>query len=1029
MREMKPAFALDFRNDTISLLHRSGGGWQVVGAVPLDTPDLPEALNYLRSTALGLSPKGIACKLIIPNDQILYTWVHAPGPSPEERLAQVTSGLEGRTPYEVPELAFDYSGEGPDVLVAVIAKETLAEAESFAVEHRFNPVSFVAVPDSADFSGEPWFGTTAASDYLKRKGKTVERDAEAVVITKRAMAGDPKPESPPAEIPEAEPVEAPAEAPAEIENPVAAPEQPAQPEIEIPVNPAPVKPEPDLTPAPELPEPPAPEPEIAPPAPQEVPEPAPSPEPQVEVEIPEPDLPEPIAPPAPARPAPPAKPEFPVAGPPAYTPIPPAASVPAAPALDAHNDRELIARLGDTLSQPIKQPERPLPATPAPRAAAVEVEEAPMALDVQPEDAADDEPQGKNAIKAALSAQSRRVTDPTIDDDLPPVPSSAAMMAFNTRRQDGAGPASAMSIGKGGAAPALGGVDPTAARPAARPLPPQAAIKAPKTSKTSALKGMGAFVSGAAAPKRQKVELPKASISAAATLDAPRSGNPAAPARKPLTKGPGGFALREPARGKPRYLGLILTVVLLFLLAMIAAWSSYSLGAWNTGGSDAVQTAASDPALAEVPDVNDEMLADMQDPEALADGQGGRDLALADPSADPADLAALETSAAPAAADPELEAAAVPPQTTSEQAVATQTPASAADGTQDEIFLAGMDAPPSAPDPLSLPEPEARGDPLPAAQPAPPPFGTVYQFDADGTIRPTPEGIITPEGVMLRAGKPPLVPAERPEAVTAAAVAAEVAAAPASADAQPDLTATPPESTASQIFADPALAGKLPRQRPEGLVPAAPADQGSLAPASDSRFASLRPQARPSTVLAAGEAARLATSGATLTSADTSNSPLAVAISRKPAARPRDMSRAVEAAIAVAMKAPAPQPEPDPTPAPEKVASKAAIKAQPAAPEDDGEPEVQASSRKTPLKTTVAKQATFKNAINLSKVNLIGVYGTKSNRYALVRQANGRYKKVRVGDNIDGGRVAAITASEVRYQKGSRLISLAMPAG
>jgi len=77
----------------------------------------------------------------------------------------------------------------------------------------------------------------------------------------------------------------------------------------------------------------------------------------------------------------------------------------------------------------------------------------------------------------------------------------------------------------------------------------------------------------------------------------------------------------------------------------------------------------------------------------------------------------------------------------------------------------------------------------------------------------------------------------------------------------------------------------------------------------------------------------------------------------------------------------------------------------------------------------VAKQATFTNAINLSKINLIGVYGTQSKRYALVRQANGRYKKVAVGDSIDGGRVAAITATEVRYQKGGRMLALAMPKG
>ena len=190
---MKPAFALDFRNDSVSLLHRSAGGWQLLGKVALDTPDLPEALTYLRSTALGLSPKSLTSKLIIPNEQILYTRVTAPGPTAAERLAQVTKALEGRTPYEVADLAFDILGEGPEVIVAVIAKETLAEAEAFAVEHRFNPVSFVAVPEMAEIRGEPWFGmTTGAENYLGA-GKKVERDKEAVAIAQPPAAPEAEP--------------------------------------------------------------------------------------------------------------------------------------------------------------------------------------------------------------------------------------------------------------------------------------------------------------------------------------------------------------------------------------------------------------------------------------------------------------------------------------------------------------------------------------------------------------------------------------------------------------------------------------------------------------------------------------------------------------------------------------------------------------------------------------------------------------------------------------------------------------------
>jgi Tfp pilus assembly protein PilP len=77
----------------------------------------------------------------------------------------------------------------------------------------------------------------------------------------------------------------------------------------------------------------------------------------------------------------------------------------------------------------------------------------------------------------------------------------------------------------------------------------------------------------------------------------------------------------------------------------------------------------------------------------------------------------------------------------------------------------------------------------------------------------------------------------------------------------------------------------------------------------------------------------------------------------------------------------------------------------------------------------VARQATYVNALNLSRLNLIGVYGTASNRHALVRTSSGRYTKVRVGDRLDGGTVAAITSSELRYRKSGQMVTLAMPRG
>ncbi len=70
----------------------------------------------------------------------------------------------------------------------------------------------------------------------------------------------------------------------------------------------------------------------------------------------------------------------------------------------------------------------------------------------------------------------------------------------------------------------------------------------------------------------------------------------------------------------------------------------------------------------------------------------------------------------------------------------------------------------------------------------------------------------------------------------------------------------------------------------------------------------------------------------------------------------------------------------------------------------------------------------MRNEINLKRVNLIGVYGTPSNRRALVRLPSGRYKKVKVGDTVDGGRVVAIGDSELRYQKSGRSLTLKIPS-
>ena len=643
------------------------------------------------------------------------------------------------------------------------------------------------------------------------------------------------------------------------------------------------------------------------------------------------------------------------------------------------------------------------------------------------------------------------------------------------------------------------------------------------------------------------------------------SGNTAATATdptKPLSRPGGTFGQVAAPRNRSGVVFMVLVAALLLFLALIAGWSSFFLA---RNGQAEVETGMIPATEGDIPDVNDEMLADMQDPEGMtaplpeaeqalsgADGGAaslatetlpvniGGDEALAEAEAvakaealaeadalakaealaeaeaiakteaeaqvaaeaeaaakaqaeaDAVAAAAAETAALAPPLTPDADAtdadaaalaagvaadAASPSETEPAPGTAVTTELSAAPlpvEDQDEIFLSGMDAPPPALDALALPVPTLVADAAPVPAMPPPAFGTVYQFDADGLLKPTADGILSPEGVMLIAGKPPVLPPSRSDVASAAALAAAPVAA--TADPEAPLAATEPSAAAdaslvaggaqtgdalteapvdgvpvvdASVASDPAMAGFRPKARPEGLAPATGDDDASLPADAAADFAGLRPLARPDSVLVAASASRpadtetadLGAQGASLAAqaeADLAAAaalqaadPSIVAISKRPQGRPRDLSRAVEAAVAAAVRAP--EPEVAPAPEAEVVVAAAAPKPEvkpdlkPEELDEVDEPETSKVAPKIPTKASVAKQATFKNAINLSKVNLIGTYGTDSKRYALVRQSNGQYKKVKVGDKVDGGTVKAITETEVRYQKGGKLLSLKMP--
>lgn len=425
-------------------------------------------------------------------------------------------------------------------------------------------------------------------------------------------------------------------------------------------------------------------------------------------------------------------------------------------------------------------------------------------------------------------------------------------------------------------------------------------------------------------------------------------------------------ARTEPAvGGKPRFLGLILTSALLVFLLAVAAWASVFL---DEGISRFLDRDTDTPSIARMPDVQLEPL-------------DGSVTARADEE-EPTELAALDTGEGLAPPNDGLSNLMPPPPAlTSEEAAARyaatgiwqrspQPPDTPRQTTLDDLYIASIDGSVQQFDAVALPAAQAlRNDRTYLSQPNPAAPGTDFTLDERGLVVATPEGAINPYGVRIFEGPPPVVPPNRP--------------APPETDPEP----REDEQTASR---DAALAETRPKSRPDGLIENN--ERAQLAGRTLAELAALRPNPRPETLKAEQEEAQPAATK------------FAVAESAAPVNRPRNFSKIVQQTREAQQQRPAEATQ---------VAAVAPRTVQP----------------RVPSTANVSRQATVANAINLRRINLIGVYGKPASRRALVRLSNGRYQKVQVGDRLDGGRVAAIGESQLRIAKNGRNVVLDMPDG
>ncbi len=983
---MKPDFALDFRDNQIALLHRQEAGWAIIGRVAMDDPDLDAAMAYLRATALGLSPRGVSAKLILPNEAILYTEVANLPYDPAMRATGIAAALVGRTPYDVADLVYDWTDAGTSAHVAVIARETLEEAEGFASQHRFNPVSFAALPNQGGFDGEVWFGATKLSETLLAGGEVVERD-DVTLLAPDAPA--------PVAVADASDFEMGAGAETDA--------------FDAPHDEVAAKAEPD--PAPEL----APETDLTSEVQVEVDaEPIPEREDTREVwqdfvaDVPEDTEADVDA----VSDASATMMQIEAAPEPDHTTEPDPAPEPELPTSNTASQdppasfEAAMDEVADDVSGAVSDWAEP--AAEAQSEAETDVEEAPMAVDVPliddlpavdaalanlPTDAFGEKPQSRAekmlaafaARRAAALAKAEAETNtPRME---PVLRAKQDVDAQPSLTPDAPSVASASAAD----APALADAPIDLATPDQRDTP------APDAPIAEAPMVEAPMVD---APTLPKLGAADAKLGRAPELSRPSAMTPPVVAHvpaKPQAKKPQDLKSMPKAKGgtsSAMRLGWILTAVLLLSLMAAAALSELLIVSYNAlfGGDTAIVSVEPAPS--------------------------GGDAAAATP---------IALGAAPTAAPPATDVNLSTRSAAADQASATPatTPATIP-ATAPEPDALAQTLPPAAVPDLALPALLAPPAPQNDSGDA------VASADTAPDISPAAAPIVAP-AVAVTSGRPAVVPKPRPDVILAAARSTVPSAAPSgAATADPTVTAT---------FADPALAGAKPLARPASVLAAAAAVAPSLGPppGADPALADARPAVRPAGILAAGRAARLASAPASIvagaeaaaaeaslapTAIDPNRSPLAVSVSRIPAPRPNGLKSAFEQALAAAAAAQDPAPEAAPEAGQEPATEEAVSNAAPAdeSVEEDVGLEGSAAER-----SVVAKQATQRNMLNLGNTNLVGIFGSKANRYALIRQPSGSFKKLKVGDRFDGGRIAAITESEVRYEKGGELLALRMP--
>ncbi|GGA09542.1 hypothetical protein [Neptunicoccus cionae] len=166
MGETKPNFALDLSNEGVALWHRAGGGgWTVLGHVPLDAPDLSAQVRALRDQALSNGAGNARQRrtvVRVPRSEVMLSKVSLGVFEDEAAERHGLRQIEKISPLPMDEIVFDMGekGFGNMAPVGIVARQTLQEAEDFAKTHGFDTLYFTTEYSEREFHREPRFYLT-----------------------------------------------------------------------------------------------------------------------------------------------------------------------------------------------------------------------------------------------------------------------------------------------------------------------------------------------------------------------------------------------------------------------------------------------------------------------------------------------------------------------------------------------------------------------------------------------------------------------------------------------------------------------------------------------------------------------------------------------------------------------------------------------------------------------------------------------------------------------------------------------------